>query len=389
MKLIFVTNFLTPHQLPLAEFFYNKFGKDYCLIETAKKEDSIPIGWKQDGDFKFVVSFENFSKNTKYYIDLITQADIVITGSAPDFLIKERLKERKLTFKYSERVYKKKCPWYEIPLRAIKYYFQFKRHKSLYLLCASAYTSSDYAKTGTFLNKTFKWGYFPETKIYDIETLISKKEKNSILWAARIIDWKHPELALEIARRLKNDGYDFMLNIIGTGDMEEKIAYSIKDLGLQDSVKILGSMSPHEVRKHMENSQIFLMTSDRKEGWGAVLNEAMNSGCVVVANSAAGSAPYLISDGENGFLYNEENIDDMYKKVKLLLDNPEFSKRFGEKAYYTITEQWNAENAAKRFFELSKNLLSGKSGKDLYENGVCSFADPINDNWYKNKDGET
>ena len=136
---------------------------------------------------------------------------------------------------------------------------------------------------------------------------------------------------MEIARRLKKDGYDFTLNIIGTGDMEEEISNSIEALGLSDNVKMLGSMPTQEVRKYMEKSEIFLMTFDRREGWGAVLNESMNSGCAVVANSAIGSTPYLIKDGENGFLYNQNNIDDMYKKVKYLLDNPEFAKGMGKR----------------------------------------------------------
>ncbi len=387
MKIIFLTNTLTPHQLPLAKMFASI--SQFKFIECVNIDKScLPIGWRQSGRFDFVLPYEKLCSDLDYYINLITQADIVITGSAPDFLIKKRLKNKKLTFKYSERVYKKKCPWYQLPLRAVKYFWQFGRYKNLYLLCASAYTSGDYAKTGTFLNKTFKWGYFPKTQKYDIKSLIAQKEKNTILWAARMLDWKHPELAIEIARRLKKDGYDFILNIIGTGDMEEEISRSIEKSGLQENVKLLGSMSPDEVRTNMEKSKIFLMTSDRQEGWGAVLNEAMNSGCAVVANSATGSAPYLINDGENGFLYNENDIDDMYKKVKFLLDNSDFASDLGKRAYYTITEQWNAENAAQRFLELSENLLSGKKGKDLFENGVCSYANPIEDNWYQVKNGE-
>lgn len=381
MKLIFLTNFLTPHQLPLAEFFYKKFGQDYCFIEVEKPDSSIPIGWKQDGNFEFIVSCEKFKENFDYYIDLIINSDIVIIGSAPNFLIKRRLKKGKLTFKYSERVYKKKCPWYEIPFRAIKYYFQYGRYNNLYLLCASAYTAADYAKTGTFLNKTFKWGYFPETKKYDIDNLLSKKEEKSILWVARLIDWKHPELAIEIARRLKNDGYDFTLNIIGTGDMEEEISLSIEKLGLQEYVKMLGSMPPEEVREHMEKSPIFLMTSDRKEGWGAVLNEAMNSGCAVVANSATGSAPYLIKDGENGFLYNENNVDNLYNKIKLLLENRDLATNFGKEAYYTIVEYWNSDIAASRVIDLSYRIIE-KKDFNIFKDGICSKAELLKDEWF-------
>jgi glycosyltransferase involved in cell wall biosynthesis len=45
---------------------------------------------------------------------------------------------------------------------------------------------------------------------------------------------------------------------------------------------------------------VFIFTSDRNEGWGAVLNEAMGSGCAVVAADLIGSVPYLIEHKKMG-----------------------------------------------------------------------------------------
>ncbi len=53
---------------------------------------------------------------------------------------------------------------------------------------------------------------------------------------------------------------------------------------------MLGAMSPDKVRAYMERADVFLFTSDFNEGWGAVLNESMNSGCAVVASHAMVSA---------------------------------------------------------------------------------------------------
>ena len=66
-------------------------------------------------------------------------------------------------------------------------------------------------------------------------------------------------------------------------------------MGLQNRIQILPPMPPEAVRRRMEQANLFLLTSDFQEGWGAVLNEAMNSGCAVVASHAAGAAPYLLS----------------------------------------------------------------------------------------------
>ena len=193
-----------------------------------------------------------------------------------------------------------------------------------------------------------------------------------MLWTARFIDWKHPEIPVEIARRLKADGYAFRLDMIGTGVMKERIQSLIDKNGLHGHVKLLGTLSPEEVRHQMEKHQLFLFTSDQNEGWGAVLNEAMNSGCCVVANRQIGSVPFLLQDGFNGCVYETGDVDRLYQKVKDLLDNPERPKSMGKNAYETIVDQWSAQPAAERLVTLIKSLQDGR--KTPYEEGPCSKA---------------
>ena len=248
------------------------------------------------------------------------------------------------------------------------------RFKSLYLLCASAYTAPDYAKTFTFINKTYKWGYFPECKTYDnIDELITKKKKNSIMWCGRFIDWKHPEYAIELAKSLKESGYSFELNMMGTGELEDEIKEKIFLYQLEEYVKFHGARAPEQIRECMEKSEIYIFTSDRQEGWGVVLNESMNSGCAVVANNAIGSAPYLIKDGVNGILYyDDKNSNELIEKVKLLLDNEEKRREISKNAYETIITEWNAENAADKFIVVSEKLLSGEKNAKPFYDGICS-----------------
>ena len=252
------------------------------------------------------------------------------------------------------------------------------------MLCASAYAPADFAKMLSFVDKTYKWGYFTELKKYnDVERLMCEKHKNSILWCSRFIPLKHPEFVVEVAKRLKAEGYEFELNMIGNGELEESTKELIEREGVADRVKMLGSMKPEQVREHMEKSEIFLFTSDRNEGWGAVMNESMNSACAVVANSAIGSVPFLISDGENGYMYKDGDVDDLYNKVKKLLDNADERKQIGKNAYKTMIEEWNAENAAEKFIALCEKMLSGEYKPFPYDSGVCSKAKILKDNGYK------
>ena len=383
MKVAFVTNYYNHHQKPFADAMYSLLGEDYCFIETSRIGlERLKLGWGGDERPPYVL--QNFGSPEAFEKcqQLINEADVVIMGSAPWSLLSARLRAEKLTFLYSERIYKTKPPFYKYPVHFLKNFKNIIRHKNLYLLCASAYTSGDYAKVFTFINKAYKWGYFTELKRYDdVDNLIEDKTPASILWVSRFIPLKHPAHALKVAERLKADGYNFKLSLIGGGPLEGKIVETVEKKGLWDNVEILGSMKPEQVREHMEKSEIFLFTSDRNEGWGAVLNESMNSACAVVANSAIGSVPFLMEDGENGYMYKDGDVDDLYQKVKRLLDNAEERKQISKNAYKTMVNEWNAENAASKFIKLCE-MMDGEYKPFPFEKGVCSKAEILKDGWY-------
>ena len=383
MKIAFVSNFYNHHQKPVADELYSMTGVEYHFIETAKiSEERLKMGWGREEKPTYVLQSYTDQTAKENCQKIIDEADVVITGSAPRSLLETRLKNKKLTFYYSERPYKIKPPIYKLAVHFLRNLKHIIRHRNLYILCASAYTSADYAKVFTFKNKAYKWGYFTAVKEYeDVNTLIGEKTQNSILWTARFIDWKHPEHAVEVAKRLKADGYSFKLNLIGNGELEKQIRALIQQESLSDCVELLGSMRPEEVREYMEKSEIFLFTSDRNEGWGAVLNESMNSACAVVANSAIGSVPFLMKDGENGYMYKDG--DDLYNKTKKLLDNAEERKRLSKNAYNTMIEEYNPKNAAKKLVGLCERMLSGEYKPFPFAEGICSKAEELKDNWYK------
>ena len=384
MKIAFVTNYYNHHQKPLADALYSMIGDEYFFIETSPiSEERLNMGWGGDDRPSYILKSYTDEASKKKCQEIIDDADVVIYGSAPYSMMQTRLNNGGLTFAYSERPYKERIPYLKLPVHMLKANKNYVKYKNFYMLCASAYTASDFSKMRAFIGKTYKWGYFTELKVYDVEELVSKKNKNSILWCSRFIPLKHPEFAVEVAKRLKAEGYEFELNMIGNGELEESTRELIEREGVADRVKMLGSMKPEEVREHMEKSEIFLFTSDRNEGWGAVLNESMNSACAVVANSAIGSVPFLVNDGQNGYMYKDGDVDDLYNKVKKLLDNADERKKMGKAAYKTMIEEWNAENAAEKFVALCDKMLAGEYNPFPYESGVCSKAETPKDNWYK------
>ncbi len=379
MKIIYLSNFFNHHQKPLADKFYSMFKEEYWFVETM---DSFPDEQKQLGYHKYDVPYTLKYSREKARIDrLIMDADVVVLGEAPLSIIKDRYDAGKLTFRDDESRYKN-------PNRLIKWpVYTYNSHwfNKGYLLSASAYGPIDYILSGMDPAKCLRWGYFTEVINYEsIDALINKKklkshEGVSILWAGRLIGWKHPEAAVVVAERLKNDGVPFDMNIVGKGEMENQLQHVIREKRLDHCVHLLGAMPHEEVRKQMEMSDIFLLTSDRREGWGAVLNESMNSGCAVVADSNIGSVPYLIEDGVNGCVFASTNYDDLYKKVQWLIEHPSERETICLNAYKTMINTWNCNVAADNLVAFSESLLEGK--EVTIKNGPCSKAPVLLRTW--------
>lgn len=374
----FFSNFISGHQIPFCNAMYRLTDGGFRFVATeAMDQERLDLGFQDETErFPYVVKVYDSKADYQEALRLGNESDVVIIGSAPDIFIKERLRENKLTFRYCER-YFKTGRWRILDPRVLLSHFKrdfINRNKNLHMLCASAYTAPDCRFIFSYPNKTFKWGYFPKVKVYNIDDLMAKKAENSpsILWAGRLIGWKHPDASIKVAKQLKKAGYYFHLNIVGSGVMEERLRQMIVDKGLQDCVHLLGSMRPDKVREHMEKADIFLFTSDRQEGWGAVLNESMNSACAVVACREIGSVPYLIEDGVNGLVYNRSDKDSLYHNVKRLMDDLALRKNLQRNACKTMKDMWNANIASERLLFLIDCIQKGR--ETGYTSGPCSRA---------------
>lgn len=366
MKVTFYSNFLTHHQVPFCLEMQKRLGEDFKFVSTVKIfQWRLDLGFKDlDKDYDFVIRAYESDKMREKAKKLALESDIVIIGSTTDDLIQERLKQDKITFRYRARIFifldgffktifdkEKMKLFYD---RHIKY----RKNKNLYLLCANAYGANDFNLFGLYKDKIYKWGYFLETNHYNIDELINKKEKNEkiqIVWVARFIKWKHPEIVVKLAKDLKKQNENFHIKMLGAGELQDKIRKKIKKENLEDVVEIVGQVPSDKVKYYMEDANIFIGTSGSQEGWGAVINESMNAGCVVIANQKMGSVPFLIKNNENGMMYNK--YTDLEKKVKMAMKDKELRRKLGKNAYTTITQDWTASIAASNLIELFDNIL--------------------------------
>lgn len=376
--IVIASNYFNHHQRYLSEALDEMTGHSFFFIETMEMEQERKnMGWGTTDIPAYVLQAYDPAQRKKCR-KLIQEADVVIWGSCPYGLILPRLLAHKLTFCYSERIFKEGLSGFGFWGRAIKYGLLYRPpQKNHYLLASSAYASADHARLNLFRDKTLRWGYFPQTITYSLPQLMAEKNPTSILWAARMIPWKHPEYAITAAKQLRQWGCAFTMELVGNGELQQEMERLVAKEGLQAQVKLTGVCTPEQVRKKMEKAAIFLVTSDRNEGWGAVVNESMNSGCAVVACRGVGAAPFLIENGKNGLLFEVGDPAELAAQTRFLLEHPRQRQQLGEEAYRTIADTWNSSCAARRLIALSQDLLDGKTPA-LPESGPCSPA-PIID----------
>ena len=369
MKVIFISNFLTHHQVPFCLEMQKKLGDDFKFVSTVKIfQWRLDMGFEDlDKKYDFVVRAYENDEMYKKAQKLATESDVAIIGSTVDDLIVERLKQDKITFRYRSRVFIFPDGFWKTIFNKEKLklfydrHIKFRKNKNLYMLCANAYGAKDFERLGLYKNKTYEWGYFLETNNYDMEKLLKEKQqkkKVEIIWVARFIKWKHPEVVIKLAKELRKENVEFKIKMLGTGKLIEKIKKEVTKNDLSGQIEIVGQVPSSKVKDYMEEADIFIGTSDSQEGWGVVVNEAMNAGCAIVANRRMGSVPILIKDGENGYTYDK--YPELKEKVEYLIKNAEARSKLGKNAYLYITQKWTSTIAANNLIRLFESILYGK-----------------------------
>ena len=375
MKVVFFSSVFNHHSMPFCDAMYRLCKGEFIFVQTMREEaQRIELGYHSDKR-PYVINMLESEETKNKAAEIAISADIMIAGVFPYEILKARLKMKKPTFLCQERMFKGgdslikrlRSWWY-----AFRKYQKYK--KWLYLLSIGEGAAEDYRKIGFFKGKSYKWGYFPQVQFEDEETLFAKKPKNTVqvLFAGRLISLKNPQYVLKAVASLIEQGENVHLKYIGCGEMLQTLQDLAEELKITDRVDFMGAMPPEKVAEEMRCANIFAFTSNSLEGWGAVVNEAMGAGCAIIASSSAGSVSTLIRNEQNGMIYENDNYQDFFKKLSLLVKNKKMAKTFGISAVRTIKEEYNAEIAAMRFLHICEMILNGEEIQP-YKEGLMSL----------------
>lgn len=132
--------------------------------------------------------------------------------------------------------------------------------------------------------------------------------KPRALFLGRLDYEKHVHILIEAFSLLKNHP-KATLEIVGDGSERESLESWAKELGVFDRVVFAGSIPDTELSAAYARASVFVMPSIAELQSIATM-EAMASGRPVIAANAA-ALPHLVHDGENGYLFDPDNVEQL------------------------------------------------------------------------------
>lgn len=158
--------------------------------------------------------------------------------------------------------------------------------------------------------------------------------------AARLTEVKGHIYILRALKMLVNDGYSVRLKIAGTGPFEQNIRNEIERLNLKPYVDMMGFVT--DMEQFNNSVDLNLNASFGTEATSLSLLEGMSLGIPAVVSDFGGN-PGVIYDGINGFLFKTKDSEELYKKIKAILDDKGLYEKMCKLSYEIFNKEFTAK----------------------------------------------
>lgn len=224
-----------------------------------------------------------------------------------------------------------KNPWTAFLYKSIE---DEKRHYEKYdrILCVSNSVKESFIKKFNFDVNKVKTQYNP----IDEQEILSKamepcklpsKKRLRMLAVGRLVEQKGFDRLLRIVQRIKSEGFDFELYILGEGEERASLQNYINQHGLRENVYLLGfQKNPYSFMK----SSDLIVCSSRAEGFSTVLSEGIVLGLPIISTDCAGVRE-LFGNEKCGII-TENTEEALYGALKSVVEFPEYLEEFKKAA---------------------------------------------------------
>jgi colanic acid/amylovoran biosynthesis glycosyltransferase len=187
-------------------------------------------------------------------------------------------------------------------------------------------------------------------------------ERILLIVIGRFVAKKGFHLAVEVVKRLLNEGMDVELELIGDGPERGTLLARAAALGIADRIVAPGWLGRREIYERLIRADVCLGTSitpdtGEVEGIPNVLKEAMAVGVPVAAFDHSGVGE-LVQNGRTGLLIPEGDIEAMVRAVKHLVSDASPTERIVAAARKLIEDEYSSDVQAAAVESIYRSLIS-------------------------------
>lgn len=364
MKVLFLSNIPSPYRLD----FFSELGKyiDLKVIFEAERNYDLNENWYKEKFDNFDYTFlkkgaiEERKINWKIlnYINKKNQDLIIVTNYAyfTELIGLLYIKFKKIPYCMEidggiikrENILLRKLKGFLI--KGAKAYISPSRATDKFLIHYGADKDRIYRypftslKKGDLLNENIA-----SDEKEDIKNEMNIKEKNVILGVGRFIDIKGFDILLKAAKDIVGD---VGIYIVGGKPTEEYLKLK-EELGLKN-VYFIDFKQKNNLSKYYKAADIFVLPT-RGDVWGLVINEAMSYGLPVITTNKCVAGLELISNNDNGFIVEVDNIEELSQRINSILQDREMMKKMSKNNLEKI-KRYTIENMAEENLRILREI---------------------------------
>lgn len=187
------------------------------------------------------------------------------------------------------------------------------------LLAISRLAEQAFASLGFPKSKIYRFGYF-ERIPKDEDESVFNSEFRDIVYVGRLVKGKGLELLINASATLLQSDPQLRLRIVGGGPIESDLRRMAGTSGIEQQVIFTGVVSSNAVPGLLRNALMLVLPSEA-DGWGIVVNQALQAGTPVVVSNCSGAAE-LIANGVNGYIFRTGDRSNLQDCMRAVIGDP-------------------------------------------------------------------
>jgi glycosyltransferase involved in cell wall biosynthesis len=186
----------------------------------------------------------------------------------------------------------------------------------------------------------------------------TESDEKTFVYFGRLTQGKGLVTLLEAANLfLQNNNKDkIVVKIIGDGSLNEELR-EVARLSSISNVRFLGYIKGDRLYHEIKKSVAVVIPSEWYENNPMAVIEAFALSKPVIGSRIAG-IPELVKDNYSGLTFHTRDANDLYAKMKFMVENPDKTNEMGKNANLFVRETLDAEKYYKKLMNIYNSVLS-------------------------------